>query len=341
MLKIIYNLSCILRLLEAGKGFMELPAYTELSNFSIRRNGAKSTADITVSLFLSGFSDPVDTINSIYKFVAGTNDRCEFLLINNDKESYKYDKLLDSFPMMRVILPRVRISASEALEIAVKESLSGNVLILDGDFTLNSFDLNVIRMYLSESSFGILLPLIVDGNDKIVPGIVKGGMSGGFISTISTDIVGTAVSSLYSKYFCFIINRDAFISRNIELNRYDDIRFTLLELGYKLWKEGYIITQVRNFKVRYTGESVPDVFQDFRSKDYLEFNFLNISDRALLKGRPLKILILMIGSILLIRWRSAAFLANLIMKSRKIILDILSKPVEDSAIFSIINKDTK
>ncbi len=320
---------------------MTLPSYTELSNFSIRSGGKKSAADITIALIVNSTSDPVETINSIYKFTSNGSFICEFLLINTEKEGYKYDKLLAVFPMMRVILPRDRISVSSAFKIAVSESLSNNLLFINEHFTLKSLDFNVLRMYLSETFFGILIPLIIDERDGVIPNIIKGGFRNSFLDTISVDIVGTAISSLYSKYFCFLINREAYISRNLELNEYEDLKYTLLELGYKLWKEGYIITQVRNFKVEYSGVKIDDISVDFSSNDYLLFNLMNISDRALLKARRIKIFLLVINYFITFRWSRMSWFFKKLKLSGKKINDILSKPVEDSAIISIINKDIK
>ena len=320
---------------------MTLPSYTELSNFSSRKENRKSNIDITIALTINGDTDTVGTINSIYKFTSDKSIKCEFLLINTDKEGYNYDKLLSSFPIMRIILPRDKIMESEALKIAISESLSKNLLIMNENFILKSLDFNVLRMYLSETLFGILIPLIVDERDHIIPSIVKGNIINSFLETISLDIIGTAISSIYSKYPCFLINREAFLTRNLELNNYEDLKYTLLELGYRLWKEGYIITQVRNFKVEYTGKKIDDISMDFSSNDYIKFNLMNISERALIKSRWLKIILLASACLLTLRWRRLSWLFKELKQSGKIINDILSKPVEDSAIFSIINKDIK
>jgi hypothetical protein len=320
---------------------MQLPSYTELSNFSTRAGGRKSSADITIALIINGNSDPVETINSIFKFASNKSIKCEFLMINTDKQGYKYDKLLASFPIMRVILPKDKIGENEAVKIAISESLSKNILFINEYFTLKTLDFNVLRMYLSETLFGILIPLVVDERDTVIPSIIKGGIRNSFLETISVDIVGTAISSLYSKYFCFLINRDAFMSRNIELNDYSDIKYTLLELGYKLWKEGYIITQVRNFKVEYSGPKQSEISMDFSSNDYLSFNLLNISEKSLLKFRTTKIILLAMSFLMTLRWQRLSWLFRELSRAGKIISEISSKPVEDSAIFSIINKDIK
>lgn len=321
--------------------FMKLPVYTELSNYATRIGGKKISADISLVLIISSLSDPVNSINSIYQFVSHSKHKCEFIMINTDKEGYKYDKLLATFPLMRVILPQEKIKLKEAIYIAIAESLSNNILFMNEYFIIKSLDLDLLKMYLSESSFGSFIPLITNEKEEIIPGIIKGNTHDGFINTISTDIVGTAISSIYSKYFCFLLNKEACVSRDITLNDYEDIRYTLLEFGYKLWKEGYIITQIRNFKVIYSGTVINDIAPDFNNNDFLLFNFSNITDKNLIKGRRLKALLLIFNAIFLFKWKNIPFLFNLIKNSKKIIQENLSKPIEDSAIFSIINKDIK
>jgi hypothetical protein len=318
---------------------MQLPVYTELSNFDTRAGGKRISRDISIVLILDSLSDPVNTINSIYQFVSKKNCRSEFILLNLNKEGYQYDKLLSTFPVMRVILPQEGIKLQDAIAIAAKESLSRNIFFLDENCRIESIQFKVLQMVFSESNFGVLLPLLVSEKTEVIPNIVKGKLKKGFIDTISMDIVGTAIVSLYPKYFCFVMNRDAFLSRNIELHNYEDSRYTLLELGYQFWKEGFIITQARNLKVLYSGETKEDIREDFSNKDYLFFHFANITSVEARKERWKRNVFALLKSFFGLNWKNISLLWDIFKNFKKMRENNLSKPIEDLAIFSIINKD--
>ena len=320
---------------------MDLPVYTELSNFSVRKSGKKVTTDLSIVLIINRESDPVDSINSIYNFISKTKYKTEFLLINRDKEGYKYDKLLSTFQIMRVLLPQDKISLVSAINLVVTESLSKHILFTNEFSQIQSVDDEIIDMYLSESTYGAIIPLMLNPRDEVIPNIVKGGASRGFINTISRDIVGSAVSSIYPKYFCFILNKDAIISREINLNEYRDEQYVLLDLGYQLWKEGFVILQVRNFKMVYQNEPKNDIMQNYQSEDYLAFNFNNLTSDNTLKERNKKIIRIILGFIFTFRFKNLIALFRLLKESKNTAQKNSLKPVEDSAIFSIINKDLK
>ena len=320
---------------------LNLPVYTELSNFSTRVNGKKVSTDITVTLIVNSSSDPVQSINSIYQFLERIRYKSEFILLNLDREGYQYEKLLSTFPVMRVLFPQEKINIKDAVSMALHESLSNTILFLDPNFLIESLSLEVLDMYLSESSFGMLIPLIISEKGETIPNIVKGNIQSGFLSTISMDIVGTAVSSIYSKYFCFLLNREAVLSRNIQLESYQKPQFTLLDLGYKLWKEGYIITQARNFKVKYLGTAINDIKPDFDDKDYLLFHYKNITENAPKKGRKLKMIWVFLSWLVRFKAGMIRYLF-LLWKEDPLSIKINStKPVEDLSIITIINKDIK
>ncbi len=321
---------------------MALPVYTELSNFTTRVSGGRKVPmDLSVVLVISSLSDPVDAINSLYNLITKMKQKTELILINTDKDGYKYDKLLATFPSLRVLLPQERIGLREALALGVSESLSRNILFTDEHCLIRSLNLEVLDMYLSESGFGILLPLLTDDRDEVIPNIVKGNARHGFLNTISTDIVGTAVTSLYPKYFCFILNQEAYASRNMTLNSYENPQYTLLELGFRIWKEGYLITQARNFKVRYAGRAAEDIAEDSPGADYIRFNFLNLCGRETARGRMLKAASLALKALSRLDFKAVAALFSLLAASRRDRQKIMAKPVEDLTIFSIINKDIK
>lgn len=318
---------------------MGLPFYTELSNFSTRQGGKKIQLDITVALIINSFSDPVNALNSVFQFLSQTRYKAEFILLNLDKDGYKYDKLLSTFPVMRVLLPQGKISLSEGLALIAHESLARNILYLDEHCQVRVMDLEVMDMYLSENSFGAIIPLLQNQAGEVVPNIVKGCVRKGLLSTMSMDIVGTAVSSIFPKYLCFLLNKDAFISRNIEISRYETPHYTLLELGYRLWKEGFIITQARSFKVEYSGEPVNDLPDDPLEPDYIRFNFRNIQSKDMIKGRLFRIVSLCLKALFQFKFAPIAALTEVLRDRVRYQENNLNKPIEDFAIFSIINKD--
>lgn len=318
---------------------MVLPVYTELSNFNSRVNGKKVEMDFSVVLIINGASDPVNAINSVYQLMAKSKYQIEFIFINTDKEGYKYDKLLSSIPVMRVLLPQDRIGLKEAIKLGTAESLSKNVLFLDEHCVVKTINLEVMEMYLSESSFGMILPLLIDDREVVIPNIVKGEISSGFLKTVSKDIVGTSVTSVFPKYLCFILNRDAFLSRDIEINDYGNPLYTLLDLGYKLWKEGYIISQARIFKVQYLGKIPSDIGMEWDNPDYISFCYRNITTSEAVKGRWRMAFLLFFRALAFLKIKNLALLAGLIKSRKKLRQKNQSKPVEDFSIISIINRD--
>lgn len=320
---------------------MKLPVYTELSNFSTRMNNKKVPMDLSIVLVINSLSDPVDSMNAIYNLTTRMKQKSEVILINIDKDGYMYDKLLSTFPAMRVLLPQNKMTLKEAICLGASESLANNILFIDEFSVIKTMNLEVLDMYLSETGFGILIPHITDDKNEVIPNIIKGNARHGFINTISTDIIGTAVSSIYPKYFCFILNREAFIGRNIELNDYEKQSCTLLELGYRIWKEGFIITQSRNFKVLYTGRPVEDIVENETDRDYLLFNFMNLAGKDITRGRGRKVLSAVFRSLSRFRFEAISALFAILKNARRNRQNILSKPVEDFTIFSIINKDIK
>ena len=146
----------------------------------------------------------VETINSIYSFITGVSYKSEIIIVNIDKEGYKYDRLLSNFPALRILLPQEKIPLKDAFFLAAQESLSKYILFIDESFKIRSIDMELLETYLQEQNFGIILPVITDAKDDTIPNIMKGSVSEGFLTTISVDMKGIALSSLYSKYLCFI-----------------------------------------------------------------------------------------------------------------------------------------
>jgi hypothetical protein len=320
---------------------MTLPVYTELSNFNNRINGRKVELDFSIVLIINGASDPVDSINSIFQFMSKSKYKSELIFINVDKEGYKYDKLLSSVPMMRVLLPQSRLGLREAIMLGAAESLSRNILFLDEHCAIKTLNLEVMDMYLSEPGFGIILPLLADTHDTVIPNIIKGEIKNGFLKTFSTDIVGTSVTSLFSKYFCFILNREAFLSRNIEMDDYEDPLFTGLELGYRLWKEGFIVSQARIFKAQYNGKVLEDIELKLDNPDYIRFCYQNITSPEAVKGRWKLALSIIIKAFYSWKIKNLGLLLHLIKNGKKFRQKNQSKPVEDFTIISIIKRDLK
>lgn len=320
---------------------MRLPVYTELSNFSVRKGGKKITADLTVVLFIGRLSDPVDAINSVYGFLSRVPLKCEFIIITADREGYKFDRLLTAFPILRVLLPQGSFTLAETINLAVNEALAPDILFLDEKSSLDHFESEIVEMYLKEANYGMVIPLLQNAQGETVPNIVKGGAAEGFIRTITRDIIGTAVSSLYPKYFCFILNRDAFQLRGIELSEYADSRYTLLELGYRLWKAGFVIVQVRDFRAVYKGIESADIEEDISSPDYLAFNFSNVTDEKLRRVRRKRALSAIMKNIFSFRFQSIGSLWAILRDALGRRKDSGQFVVEDQAIFAILNRDVQ
>jgi hypothetical protein len=314
---------------------MKVPVYTELSNFAIRKNGKKLHTEISIVMLLNRLSKPIEVINSIYNFAVESEHKIEVIIINIDKEGYNYEKLLKNFPVLRVLLPKESISIKDAIALALGETLSDNVMFINEHFKLKSLDMDLIKRYFQDPHFGAVIPVITDENKENVPNIVKASIDSGFISSITVDIKGTSIASLYPKYFCFIVNRSLFISRDIELSDYGNEDYCLLEIGYRIWKEGYFIIQAPSFKAQYMSIPKGDIRYSPLDNDYMRFNYENITDENIVRGRKRKIMKLAMKFIITFRFKKAAKLIGFIkpVKSKS------ELPVDDATVITTINKD--
>lgn len=320
---------------------MNLPVYTELSNFNVRKGGAKMRTDLSIVLIVGKLSDPVDTINSVFNYLSNTKHKVEMILVNIDREGYQYDKLLQAIPMLRVLLPQEKIGIREAIWLAAKESLSKDILFIDEQLTLTNIDPDLLSAYLTQSDYGAIIPALVDELDEPVPNIVKASVSGGFIETIAIDIKGAALSSLYPKYFCFILNRDMTLEREIVPDEYDSKQFTLLDLGLKIWRNGYLIFQAPSFKAKLHAAPALDPSFDLTNGDYVRFNFANLQDKQSSRGRNRRIFGAILKNALTFRFGKAKTLAASLAKAQDSAGKAPDYPVELNAVFSTINKDFK
>jgi hypothetical protein len=318
---------------------MELPVYTELSNFSVRKGGKKAVADLSVVLIADRHFDPVEAINSVFQFVSKSRLRTEFMLISSDREGLKFDRLMATFPAMRVLFPERELKPGEAIALGTVESIAPNVLFMDSQIRIVGMDDEILELYLKEVNYGMVIPLVCGKEDTVLPDVVQGSVEHGFLRTSSRDIVGTAVPSLSAKYFCFILNRDVFVSREIRLTEYGKTSYLLLELGYKLWKEGCRVVQARNFKVHYVGEPLPDIDENLKDADYLSFHFNNLVSRPFTVQRAPRLLRLILASLFTFQWKRIGTLAKYLSVQRKKAEQDRSKPVDDAAIFAIVNRD--
>lgn len=318
---------------------MTIPVYTELSNFSVRKAGSKVQTELTMALIIGRDSDPVDTINSLYSYIKANTARIELIIVNTDREGYKYEKLMDSFPALRILLPQENITYAEALELVLNESLSEQVLFLDQEVRLQSLDLTLLKSYFTQSSFGALVPRVYDAEGEALPNLVKGSLRQGWLDTISVLLKGSAVTSLYPGQACFITRKDLFREPGISLHTYQDRRFTLLELGYRLWKQGYMIFQGEKFKVQLSRPALPDIRMDLDDTDYLLFNYVNITDRTavLYRKRALRRKAALL--FLTLRWKRLGQLMQTLSEYRSRQREAGPDPIDDNTVFRTINKD--
>ncbi|MGC8765903.1 MAG: hypothetical protein ACP5QT_08490 [Brevinematia bacterium] len=313
---------------------MGIPVYSEISNFSTGNLSKKRAFSISIVFLTDNLSASIEPLNSIYKFISNTKFSYELIIINLDKISYNYDVIFSTFPFVRILFPQEKANYGSLFKIGISESLSRNILFLNQDFRILNFNLDILNIYFSETSFGIIIPLILNEKEEIIPGVVKMDVKKGFLTTFSMDIKGTAISSLYPKYPCFIINKNAFLS-NPDFYDYTDEKYFLLELGYKVWKAGFIITQARNFKVLYSGMEYPDLnISD--ELEYLVFNLRNITLKTFKRGRKILLLKFILKRLILLDFKYISRLMTTIKETKKIKDE---SPVEDSAILTIINND--
>lgn len=316
---------------------MKLPAYTELSNFTVRKGGQKAKADLTIAIILNQFSDPVETLNSVYRFVSETKKICEVLFLNTDKEGYRYDRLLDTFPAFRVLLPQEEISLPQAVALIAQESLSRYCLFLNEDVELSKLDLDLLDVYLSQNSLGMLVPEVIGSEGEEIPSVVKASIERGFLETMSFKMKGTAIPSLYPKYFAFILNKEMFEKLGIEISDFQTLPFSLLDLGYKTWRHGFLIFQSSNFRVKLLKEETPDIRFNADNDDYLSFmlqNFTEKNEKHLCKR---KIRSLALKSIVTLKWKNASRLFKALSASHR--EKTIPYPVDNPTLFSTINKD--
>jgi len=314
---------------------MKLPVYSEVSNIDTKKIYRKDFK-LSVILVVRDLTLSLNTLNSIYNSLSQSKKPYELIIINTDKTTYQYDTIFNTFPFVRILFPAEKLNIKEIIFLGIQEAKSSNILFLNDEFVIKNLNIDILSIYLSESSFGILLPLIYDESENIIAGIVKSEFKKGFLCTFSLDIVGAIISSLYPKYFCFILNKNVFYG-DFQLNDYKDENVILLELGYLVWKKGFIITQARNFKVKYSGKITRDFSIDnlkISEVDYVLFNIRNITSRKLVKGRFLKVISIIIKSIFSLNFEVAKTLIREILTKNKNIY-----PVEDFSIFTIINKD--
>ncbi len=313
---------------------MAIPVYSEISNFSITNFSKKESFFISVVFITDNLSSSIESLNSIYKFISKKKSNCELIIINLDRITYNYDTIFSTFPFVRIFFPQEKANLKDLFRLGINESLSKNILFLNQKFSIINLDLDILNIYLSESSFGIIVPLVISQKEEIIPNIIKMDIKNGFLNTFSMDIKGTTISSLYPKYFCFIINKNAFLS-NLDLYEYENEKYFLLELGYRIWKMGFIITQTRNFKVVFSEKEYPDITKN-EEIEYFIFNIRNITDNKLKRGRMWKMTLFMLKKLVFFDFSSVLKIYRIKREIRK---NRIIPPIEDSAILTIINKD--
>lgn len=313
---------------------MSIPVYSEVTNIESARKSTLPPFALSIVFITEDISSSLESLNSIFNFLKSTRQPCELIIINLDKATYQYETIFSIFPFVRILFPQEKISKRSLILLGLNEAKSKNVLFITEKFVIKNLNLNILNLYLDETSFGIIIPLIYDTDGKIIPGIVKAEIKNGLIHTRSFDILGTTIPSLYPKYFCFIINRSIFLTE-IDLYNYTDENFLLMELGYIVWKKGFIITQARNFKVIYSGMEIGDIPENYLDVSYLIFNIRNINSKKLKEGRTFRIFYIIIKALFTGNFE---FLKRF-FEEKKFAKNKCVYPIEDSAIFTIINKE--
>ncbi len=313
-----------------------VPVYSEISNRE--RDFVRMPKEVSLVLYLRPLAHPVDTLNTLYALLRGHEDR-ELILIAEEKDAYQYDSLMERFPVLRVIFPEAPLSLSEVLRIGCEESFSRMVVFLDDLVQMETLPTEIFSIYFDEPQCGMIVPQWVSEQGENLPSQVKPREKNGFISTFLEDRIQNALPVLYPLSFCFAVDREKFLSTVCELREYDNPLYTYAELGWRVWKQGWRVIQVRQWKT-HSDYALPGemVFSD-EDEEYLLFHVRNISERLLVKKQHRLIFSLFLRDFLALRWKRAQKFWQLLHSRKKFSDELASFPLEDLEILSIINNE--
>lgn len=313
-----------------------IPVYTEVSNRE--RTFLRIPKQLSIVLYLKPFAHPVSTLNSLYQLIQKRED-IELILIAEEKDAYQYENLMDRFPVMRIIFPEGALSFSQVLRIGCEESFSRNVMFLDDSISLDTLPMEIFSLYFEDPQYGVIVPHCFSIKEEVIPSQVKPSLENGFLVTTGWDKPQNAVPVMYPVCFCFVVNREMFISRELGLMEYDNFLYTLAEFGWRIWKNSFWIIQVRQWRV--VLESIPPVEISFSEKDeeYIFFHYRNTTDKAMVHKQNVVIVGLLFRSLFTFKWKLIGKLWSYLTERKKIRQELGVFPLEDLVIFSIINNE--
>jgi hypothetical protein len=294
--------------------------------------------ELSIVLYLKPLANPVTTLNSLYK-VLQSNLNCELILIAEEKDAYQYDTLMEKFPVLRVILPERKLTFAEVLEIGCRESFSNHVMFLDDTVLLENLPTEIFSLYYDDPQYGIMIPQLFNEKNEGLPSQIKCILLHGFIQTVGRDKPQTAAPGLYPPHFCFILNKTMFLERDFHLYDYENFLYTLAEIGWRVWKSDFWVIQVRQWRVVRLVDTPVEMEFSPDDEEYLLFHARNIVQPALVRKQNAYLFSLLIQKILTLHFKHVRSIWQTLFHRKKFRSELEGFPLEDMAIFSIINKE--
>lgn len=313
-----------------------IPIYTEVSNRE--RAFLRMPKQLSLVLYLKPLANPVAILNSLYQLLQGRED-IELILIAEEKDAYQYENLMDRFPVLRVIFPENTLSFPQVIRIGCQESFSQNVMFLDDRVSLETLPMEIFSLYFEDPQYGVMVPHCFSEKGEVIPSQVKPVLRNGFLETVSWDKPQNAIPVLYPVHFCFIVNKEMFLSRELGIIEYDNSLYTLAEFGWRVWKNGFWVIQVRQWKVILDTVSQTEMAFSEKDGEYLLFHYRNITHRSAVRKQNTVLFSLLIRSLLTLKWGITGKIWGYLTSRKRIRQELGVFPIEDLAIFSIINNE--
>jgi len=313
-----------------------IPVYTEVSNRE--RAFLRLGKQLSIVLYLRPLANPVATLNSLYRHLQDRED-IELILIAEEKDAYQYDTLMQRFPVLRVIFPEYALSFPQLLRIGCTEAFSRNVMFLDDHVLVEQLPMEIFSLYFEDPRYGVLVPHCFSIKEEVIPSQIKPAVKNGFLVTTALDKPQNASPVMYPPTLCFILNKEMFLSRELGVQEYEHTLYTLAEFGWRIWKSGFWVIQVRQWRVIL--EEVATSEMDFSDEDdeYVLFHYRNITHKSLVGKQNALLFSWWVRSLTTFRWKRAAALWSFLVGRKRIRQELGVFPLEDLAIFSIINNE--
>ncbi|MCX7881752.1 MAG: hypothetical protein N2314_00820 [Brevinematales bacterium] len=313
-----------------------IPVYTEVSNRE--RTFLRLPKRLSIVLHLKVFANPVSTLNSLYQLLQQRED-VELVLIAEEKDAYQYENLMERFPVLRVIFPETPLAFPQVLRLACQESFSQNVMFLDDRVVLETLPMEIFSLYFEDPQYGVIVPHCFSVKREVIPSQVKPTLRNGFLATVSWDKPQNAIPVMYPVYFCCIVNKEMFLSREFSLKEYENSLYTLAEFGWRVWKQGFWVIQVRQWRVVLDVFPVTEMTFSEKDEEYFLFHYRNVTHKSLVFRQNTVLFSLFLRCLFTLKWRMVGKLWRYLAGRKRIRQELAAFPIEDLAIFSIINNE--